>query len=168
METELKLPARLLLPAALAMLVAACAGPYAMSRGVDARHALSVGDGVRLAARAMQAINYFPTQQNDAAGRVVGERSQKDAFGTDVLTLYIEANIARAPTGGLQMNTICSVSKNIVYTDELDDECEKFQRAFDKLVAERGAVPPTRPQAMPQPQPPATSTPPPRGSDLSL
>jgi len=132
--------------------LAACASPYSMTRDIDERNGLSVGDGVRLAAKAMLAVGYFPTQQNDAAGRVLGERNDKDSFGTDVLTLFIEANLARTPKGSLQLNTTCSVSRNIVYTDVLDDECEKFQRAFDKLLTERGAV-------LPSASPPSASRP---------
>lgn len=136
---------------ATAFLVA-CASPYSMTRDIDERNGLSVGDGVRLAAKAMLAVGYFPTQQNDAAGRVLGERNDKDSFGTDVLTLFIEASVARTPKGSLQLNTTCSVSGNIVYTDVLDDECEKFQRAFDKLLAERGAVlPAARPPSAARP-----------------
>lgn len=141
--------------------LAACASPYSMTRDIDERNGLSVGDGVRLAAKAMQAVGYFPTQQNDAAGRVLGERNDKDSFGSDVLTLFIEANVTRTPKGSLQLNTTCSISQNIVYTDVLDDECEKFQRAFDKLLAERGAVPPAArptsgarpPESLPAPVP---------------
>jgi hypothetical protein len=160
---------------AATFLLAACAAPYVLTRDVDARYGLSVGDGVRLAARAMQAAGYFPTDQNDAAGRVVGERNDKDSFGTDVLTLYIEAVVTRSPTGGLNVNATCSVSQNIVYTDQLDDECEKFRGALDKLLAERSAAPAavrTPPQPRPAPlspplpvQPPAV---PARGRDYSL
>lgn len=124
-----------------ASLVTACAAPYVMTRELDARYGLGVGDGVRLAARAMQAAGYFPTQQNDAAGRIIGERNDKDSFGTDLVTLYVEANVSRGPKGGLVVNTTCSVSTNIVYTDQLDDECEKFGKALDKLIAERDTAP---------------------------
>lgn len=137
---------------AVVLLLAGCAAPYVMTREVDARHGLSVGEGVRLAARAMQAAGYFPTQQNDAAGHIIGERNDKDSFGVDVLTLYIEANVSRGPKGGLLVNTICSVSKNIVYTDQLDDECEKFGKALDKLLAER-SVAPARMQSQTVPRP---------------
>jgi hypothetical protein len=162
------------LASATAFLLAACAAPYVITRDVDARHGLNIGDGVRLAARAMQAAGYFPTEQNDAAGRVVGERNDKDSFGADVLTLYIEAIVTRSPAGGLMVNATCSVSKNIVYTDQLDDECEKFRAALDKLLAEREAAPArVRPQTMPRPATPPSVpqvpvTQPGRGKDYSL
>lgn len=131
--------ANALLALATGALVAACAGPYAMTKAIDPGLALSLGEGVRLAARAMQAVGYFPTRQSDSEGRVIGERSDKDAFRTDVFTLYIDARLSPSPTGGLQMHTTCSISQNMVYTDQLDDECEKFQRAFDRLLGERAA-----------------------------
>jgi len=155
-------------------LLTACATPYVITRDVDTRYGLSIGDGVRLAARAMQAAGYFPTEQNDAAGRVVGERNDKDSFGADVLTLYIEAIVKHSPSGGLLVNATCSVSKNIVYTDQLDDECEKFRAALDKLLAEREATPArSRSQTMPRPttppsMPQAPAPQPGRGKDYRL
>lgn len=159
---------------AVMFLLGACATPYVITRDVDTRYGLSIGDGVRLAARAMQAAGYFPTEQNDAAGRVVGERNDKDSFGADVLTLYIEAIVQHNPSGGLLVNATCSVSKNIVYTDQLDDECEKFRAALDKLLAEREATPArgrsqTMPRSTPPPSTPQAPAPQPsRGKDYRL
>lgn len=123
--------------AALGLMLAGCVTPYSFTRLVEPGQGMSVGEGVRMAARAMQAVGYFPSQQSDAQGRVVGERSDKDWLGADVFTLYIDARLTASGAGGLQLQATCSVSKNIAYTDELDDECEKFRRAFDKLMEER-------------------------------
>ncbi len=126
-----------LLAVAMSLMLAACITPYSMTKAVDPAQGMSVGEGVRMAARAMQAVGYFPTQQNDAQGHVIGERSDKDLFGADVFTLYIDAKLSPTAAGGLQLQATCSISKNMAYTDELDDECEKFRRAFDKLLGER-------------------------------
>jgi hypothetical protein len=159
------------LPAvAMSLMLAACITPYSMTKAIDPGQGLSVGEGVRMAARAMQAVGYFPTQQNDAQGHVIGERSDKDLFRTDVFTLYIDAKLSPSAAGGLQMKATCSISKNMAYTDQLDDECEKFQRAFDKLLGERaraGRSPVSTPgRVSPETRPPppaAASAPAPAG-----
>jgi hypothetical protein len=135
-----------------------------MTKAIDPAQGLSVGEGVRMAARAMQAVGYFPTQQNDAQGHVSGERSDKDLFGADVFTLYIDVKLSPSAAGGLQMKATCSISRNMAYTDELDDECEKFRRAFDKLLGEKpgsGRSPvatPSRPAPDTRPSPPVAAS----------
>ena len=166
-----------LLVAAVSLMLAGCVTPYSMTKAVDPAQGLTVGEGVRMAARAMQAVGYFPTQQNDAQGHVIGERSNKDLLGTDVFTLYIDAKLSPSAAGGLQLQATCSISKNMAYTDELDDECEKFQRAFDKLLGERaragrspgsasGRV--SSPEAPPAPPAAASEPPPVRPKGYSL
>jgi len=153
-----------LLAVAMSLMLAACITPYSMTKAIDPGQGMSVGEGVRMAARAMQAVGYFPTQQNDAQGHVIGERSDKDLFGADVFTLYIDAKLSPSAAGGLQLQATCSISKNMAYTDELDDECEKFRGAFDKLLGERagsGRSPvaaPGRPAPEMRPPPPAAAS----------
>lgn len=151
-------PTKAWVAAALGLLLSACAGPYSLTRVVDPAQGLSVAEGVRVAARAMQAVGYFPTQQSDASGQVVGERSRKDAWGMDVMTLTIDARLSSVGAGGVQMLATCSVSKNIAYTDELDDECKKFRDAFDKLLGERRSAVRTAPVGVPaRPAAPASA-----------
>jgi len=144
------------LTASATLLVTGCVTPYTANQQVDASYAMSVGDGVRLAAKAMLAVSYFPTEQNDVTGRVVGERSRKDSLSVDVFTLYIEAIVSQNAAGALDLKATCSISKNMAYTDILDDECKKFRKAFDKLLAERSTVPK---QAPPQKEAPRKESP---------
>jgi hypothetical protein len=143
------LPTKVWAAAALGLLLAACAGPYSLTRVVDPAQGLTVAEGVRVVARAMQVVGYFPTQQTDVSGQVVGERSRKDSWGMDVMTLTIEARLSPIGAGGMQMQATCSVSKNIAYTDELDDECKKFRAAFDRLLGERRSAVRTAPGVAP-------------------
>ncbi|WP_395700144.1 hypothetical protein [Aquabacterium sp.] len=131
------------LPAALAALLlvlAGCASPYALNAVLASGQGIGVVEGMRLAARAMQSIGYFATRQSEALGQVIGERNGKDSFGADVMTLTIDARVSPAAAGALQLQATCSVSKNIAYTDQLDDECEKFRRAFERQLADRAAA----------------------------
>ena len=75
-----------------------------------------------------------------------------------MFTLTIDARLSPNGAGGMQMQATCSVSKNIAYTDELDDECEKFRAAFDKLMIERRGPARTAPGVMPaRPAAPASA-----------
>ena len=53
------LPTKVWSAAALGLLLAACAQPYSLTRVVDPAQGLTVAEGVRMAARAMQAVGYF-------------------------------------------------------------------------------------------------------------
>ena len=140
-----------------ALLLAGCISPYSFSDKIAPRYRLTTAEAVRLAAQAMQSVGYFATRQDDRQGFIVGERQDRDSFGADMFTLYLEVRFAHATAADLEMTATCSISKNMAYTDQLDDECEKFRAAFAQMLEKRGPV--ARPAAKP-PQPPAPAPPP--------
>lgn len=165
----------LLLAIATALGMAGCATPFTKAQTLPPHYQLGVAEGVRLAAQAAQAVGYLPSIQNEAAGFMTAERQRTDAFNLDMFTLYLNVRFARDAAGSLKVDATCAVSQNIAYTDELDDECEKFYAAFNRLVEERGtrraapaaALPGRMPQATPpqpqgQPKPPAPPQPKPQ------
>lgn len=79
----------------------------------------------------------------------------------DVMTLTIDARLSTVGAGGVQLQATCSVSKNIAYLDDLDDECEKFRAAFDKLLGERRSAVRPEPASVPArpPAPPSAPAP---------
>ncbi len=162
----------IILLALVAMLgLAGCATPYTRSQSLGIHHQIGVAEGVRLAARAAQEVGYLPSIQNEAAGFVTAERQRKEIFNLDMYTLYLTVRFARDASDNLRMDATCAVSQNMAYTDELDDECEKFYAAFNRLLYDRGArrAPPAPPERRlpadpprPPPQAPAKPlTPPP-------
>ena len=137
-----------------ALLLAGCISPYSFSDKIAPRYRLTTADAVRLAAQAMQSVGYFATRQDDRQGFIVGERQDRDSFGADMFTLYLEVRFAHARAADLEMTATCSISKNMAYTDQLDDECEKFRAAFAQMLERRSAVaqPATKPR-LPAPEP---------------
>lgn len=143
---------------AAAALIAGCAAPFSKSQLVRPPHDMQVGEAVRVAARAMQGLGFWPTHQNEAAGYITAEQKRKDSFGVDMLSLYLQVVITKNLDQTLKVDATCSVSQNIVYTDELDDCVEAFYAAFDKQLAAQSG------QRVVQPAP---SAPPPAAAPRS-
>jgi len=139
-----------------ALLLAGCISPYSFSDKIAPRYRLTTAEAVRLAAQAMQSVGYFATGQDDRQGSIVGERQGRDSFGADMFTLYLEVRFSQAAAAELEMTATCSISKNMAYTDQLDDECEKFRAAFAQMLEKRGPVaqPAAKPRLPPAPEPP--------------
>ncbi len=143
-----------------ALLLAGCISPYSFSDKIAPRYRLTTAEAVRLAAQAMQSVGYFATGQDDSQGFIVGERQGRDSFGADMFTLYLEVRFSQATAAELEMTATCSISKNMAYTDQLDDECEKFRAAFAQMLEKRRpvaqpAAKPRLPAPEPAPQPAA-------------
>lgn len=140
-----------------------CAGPYQTRLDFKSPPNLNVAEGTRLAAQAMQDIGFWPKFQNEAAGRVSGDKTVKISFGWETMTITLEVGIMKTAQGGLAADATCGVSKNMAYWDEGDECVEEFQKAFEKRLAawqpaQRQAPPPTYRQpvpAAPTPQPSA-------------
>ncbi len=146
-----------------------CAGPYQTKLDFRAHPSMTVADGTRVAAQAMQDINFWPKFQNEAAGQISGDKTVKISFGWETMTITLEVGIMKTAQGGLVADAKCSVSKNMAYWDDGDECVEEFQKAFEKRLAAWQPVPrpvapiqrpaPTYRQpapAVPVPQPPAT------------
>ena len=137
-----------------------CAGPYQTRLEFKSHPNLSVADGTRLAAQAMQDISFWPKFQNEAAGQVSGEKTVKISFGWETMTINLEVGIMKTAQGGLTADAKCGVSKNMAYWDEGDECVEEFQKAFEKRLAVWQPAPRPVPAAadlpsQPAPQPPA-------------
>lgn len=162
----------------LALLVAACAGPYKGRLDMASPPGVGIAEGTRIAAQAMQDIGFWPKLQNEAAGLVTGEKTDKIFFGWETMTITLQVALTTKPGGGLSVDAVCSVSKNMAYWDEGDECVEAFRAAFDKRLADwRMPAPvmmpayPARPApVMPlQPaRPPAAPTMPPSGREYDL
>ena len=143
------------------------------------RHpSLSVAEGTRVAAQAMQDIGFWPKSQNEAAGQVSGDKTEKISFGWETMTITLEVGIMKSAQGSLTADATCGVSKNMAYWDEGDECVEEFQKAFEKRLAtwrpaQRPVAPPMQtPPAyrqpapvVPMPQPPAA---PAKGKEYEL
>lgn len=159
----------------LALLLFGCAGPYQTRLEFRTPPSLGVAEGTRLAAQAMQDIGFWPKFQNEAAGQVSGDKTEKITFGWETMTITLEVAVTKTPQGSLAAEAKCAVSKNMAYWDEGDECVEAFQKAFEKRLA---AWQPTMRPAVPTPdfrQPaPATSkpkppaAPPARGKEYEL
>jgi hypothetical protein len=160
---------------AVLLVAAACSGPYTRQQAVPSQYRLTVPEGIRVAAQAMQTVGYFPVKQDAGAGYIIGEQKRKDSFGLDMFTLSLSVSFLPAGEGRLNMSATAAVSENIVLTDELDDEVDKFYGAFQRTLEQRAAgraptpalapglapeaVPPAVP--LPRPTPPVLQAPPP-------
>ena len=155
------------------LLAAGCSGPYTRQQAVPPQYRLTVPEGIRVAAQAMQTVGYFPVKQDVGAGYIVGEQKRKDSFGLDMFSLSLSVSLLPAGEGRLNMSATAAVSENIAFTDELDDEVDKFYAAFQRTLEQRGTgrapalapgrasetVPPAAP--LPQAPPPVLQAPPP-------
>jgi hypothetical protein len=158
---------------AVLLVAAACSGPYTRQQAVPPQYRLTVPEGIRVAAHAMQTVGYFPVKQDVGAGYIVGEQKRKDSFGVDMFSLSLSVSFLPAGEGRLNVSATAAVSENIVLTDELDDEVDKFYGAFQRTLEQRAAgrapalapglapeaVPPAAP--LPRPTPPVLQAPPP-------
>jgi len=151
-----------------------CAGPYQTRMEFKSHPNLSVAEGTRVAALAMQDIGFWPKFQNESAGQVSGEKTVKISFGWETMTINLEVGIMKTAQGSLSADAKCGVSKNMAYWDEGDECVEEFQKAFEKRLAawqpaQRSAPPPPtyrQPEpAAPTPPPPVA---PPRGKEYEL
>jgi hypothetical protein len=156
----------LTLLAIAALGLSGCAGPSQSRREFSSPPNLSVAEGTRLAAQAMQDIAFWPKFQNEAAGQVSGDKTVKISFGWETATITLEVGVMKTAQGGLAADAKCSVSKNMAYWDEGDECVEEFQKAFEKRLAAWQPAPrpvpppPTYRQpapSVPAPQPPAAS-----------
>lgn len=155
----------LMLLAITVMGLSGCAGPYQTRLEFKSHPNLSVAEGTRLAAQAMQDISFWPKFQNETAGQVSGEKTVKISFGWETMTINLEVGIMKTAQGGLTADAKCGVSKNMAYWDEGNECVEEFQKAFEKRLAAwqppvmRPAQPPPSYRqpvpAIPAPQPPA-------------
>jgi hypothetical protein len=144
-----------------------CAGPYQTRLEFKSHPNLSVAEGTRVAAQAMQDIGFWPKFQNESAGQVSGEKTVKISFGWETMTIELEVGIMKTAQGSLAADAKCGVSKNMAYWDEGDECVEEFQKAFEKRLAawQPPAPRPVQPPPsyrqpvpavpMPAPQPPA-------------
>lgn len=112
-----------------------CAGPYQTRLEFKSHPNLSVAEGTRVAAQAMQDISFWPKFQNEAAGQVRGEKTVKISFGWETMTIELEVGIMKTAQGGITADAKCGVSKNMAYWDEGDECVEEFQKAFEKRLA---------------------------------
>lgn len=129
-----------------------CAGPYQTRLDFKTHPSMTVADGTRVAAQAMQDIGFWPKFQNESAGQVSGDKTVKISFGWETMTITLEVGIMKTAQGGLAADAKCSVSKNMAYWDEGDECVEDFQKAFEKrLAAWRPAPRPLAPPVQPAP-----------------
>ncbi len=119
---------------AVLLVAAACSGPYTRQQAVPPQYRLTVPEGIRVAAHAMQTVGYFPVKQDVGAGYIVGEQKRKDSFGVDMFSLSLSVSFLPAGEGRLNVSATAAVSENIVLTDELDDEVDKFYGAFQRTL----------------------------------
>jgi hypothetical protein len=140
---------------AMALLAAGltgCGGAYhSRIEAVDAHPGISVAEATRLAAQAMQDTGFWPKQQNEAQGTLIGERTQKISMGWETVTLTLEVKLTRTPAGKVVVDAACSPSANIAYWDEGDECVEGFEQAFKRRLA--GWQPRVQPPAVPVPTP---------------
>jgi hypothetical protein len=115
--------------------LAGCAGPYQTKLEFRSHPSMTVADGTRVAAQAMQDIGFWPKFQNEAAGQLSGEKTEKISFGWETMTITLEVGIMKSAQGGLTADATCGVSKNMAYWDEGDECVEEFQKAFEKRLA---------------------------------
>ena len=139
---------------AVVSLLMGCAGPTKARMKMPAPQGISVADGTRLAAQAMQDTGHWPKSQNEAAGQVSGEKTHKVSFGWETATTYLEVTVVKTPDGGLETDAKCSVSQNMAYWNEGGKCVDEFHEAFRKRLA--AWQPPVRTQP-----PPEYRTPPP-------
>lgn len=144
------------------LLAAGCVSPYVFTERIAPRDPLTLAEATRLAARAMQSVGYFATSQNERQGLVVGERQGRATLDVDMFNVVLEVRFTPAAPGALEMSATCTVSRNIAYTDELDDECEKFRAAFRKALDARATRAPAAVPASPLGAPAAVPALPPR------
>jgi hypothetical protein len=158
--------------------LAGCAAPYQTKLEFKSHPSLSVAEGTRVAAQAMQDIGFWPKSQNEAAGQVSGDKTEKISFGWETMTITLEVGIMKSAQGSLTADATCGVSKNMAYWDEGDECVEEFLKAFEKRLAtwrpaQRPVAPPMQtPPAyrqpapvVPMPQPPAA---PAKGKEYEL
>lgn len=145
------------------LLATGCSGPYTRQQAVPPQYRLTVPEAIRVAAQAMQTVGYFPVKQDVNAGYIVGDQKRKDAFGADMFSLSLSVSFLPAGEGRLNMSATAAVSENIAFTDELDDEVDKFFAAFQRTLEQRGAsrLPAPAPGRMPEPAAPLQPAPPP-------
>jgi hypothetical protein len=154
--------------------LAGCAGPSQSRLEFRSPPNLSVAEGTRLAAQAMQDIGFWPKFQNEAAGQVSGDKTEKISFGLETMTITLEVGVMKTAQGGLAADAKCSVSKNMAYWDEGGKCVEEFQKAFEKRLAAWQPAPrpiqpvPTYRQPAPSVPAPQPSTTPPGGKEYEL
>ncbi len=140
-----------------------CATPYQTQLEFRSSPNLSVAEGTRLAAQAMQDIGFWPKFQNEAAGQVSAEKTKKITFGWETMTITLDVQIMKTAHTGIVADAKCSVSKNMAYWNEGDECVEEFQKAFEKrLAAWQPAPRPVQPlpgYRQPEPAAPAQQQP---------
>ncbi len=142
------------------LLLGACVQPHETRMEIDAPARITVAEGTRLAALAMQDIGFWPKMQNEAAGLVVGEKTEKITLGWETMTLTLQASVGKDTAGKLKADAKVEVSKNMAFYTGQSAWVEKFQKAFqDRLAAWTPPPPPAPPPARYSPAPRYQTTP---------
>lgn len=140
----------ILLAALVSFFTVSCATPYQERIQLEPRVGVSISEGVRIAAQAMQDIGFWPTLQNESAGTITGRRTDKTSFGLETYTRTLDIVVAQGAGGNFAIDAKCSVSENVAYWDEGDECVAEFWSAFNKRLVERGTARTVLPRPMPQ------------------
>ena len=121
------------------LLAAGCSGPYTRQQAVPPQYRLTVPEGIRVAAQAMQTVGYFPVKQDVGAGYIVGEQKRKDSFGLDMFSLSLSVSFLPAGEGRLNMSATAAVSENIANVSTTG--YKRTRTEFHTLVGSTAAAP---------------------------
>jgi len=120
-------------------------------QAVPGDYDICVAEGVRIAAQAMQRVDFWVTKQNDTAGYLYGEMKTKDALRVGTMTFYLEVQVSRDPGGGLNVSATSIAGPEVAFTTWLPKFVKDFYKAFDEILAATHAGRLERTSTMPTP-----------------
>ena len=94
---------------------------------------ISVFRATRLAAQAMQEIDFLVTHQSEAAGYLRGTLTKKD-IGGFAATYSMDVKINREVSGCLQLNVTCTAGKEVAFSTDPPKYVKQFHKIFDDLL----------------------------------
>jgi len=146
----------------LTIMLAACVGSYeTRTQPISGSSDISLAEATRIAAQAMQDNGFWPKQQHEASGTLLGERTQKINLGWETVTLTLSVQLKRTPSGSLFVDAVCTPSSNIAFWTEGGKCVSEFEQAFRQRMTSwhRAVAPASSPDPKPAPVTPQPSTP---------
>lgn len=140
-----------------------CAGMrHTKKQTMPAKYDVSVAEGTRIAAQAMQRTGFMITRQNDATGYLFGEKVKGAGIMRE--TFYLEVHIGKDVGSGLKVQATSIAGPEIAFTDELDDRVDEFFVAFSDIFTAKYSIhlekkPPVKFEKRVTPQVPPTEVP---------
>jgi hypothetical protein len=115
-------------------LFAGCAGTrHTRTQEILPGYDLSVAEGVRIAAQAMQRLGFWVTKQNEAAGSLFGEKVR--GRGIYKGTYYLQVHVGGNPGKPIKINATSIAGPEIAFTNELPGIVSDFYIAFEDILA---------------------------------